>query len=165
MLFRSGGFHQHYGKENIVRNNILAFSKLHQIQATRVEDHLSFTFENNIVYWDQGPLLSGRWKEINIKMDNNCYWNASGGQIKPAGMTFEQWRRKGHDRSSIIADPLFADPERFNFRMDPNSPALATGFKPFDYSKAGVYGSRTWRRKAVSVRYPEIGEILHRRAE
>ncbi|MBC8373882.1 MAG: hypothetical protein H8E53_09840 [Planctomycetes bacterium] len=71
-------------------------------------------------------------------------------------MTFEQWRQKGHDRNSIIADPLFADPERFNFRMDPNSPALATGFKPFDYSKAGVYGSRAWRRKAVSVRYPKL---------
>jgi hypothetical protein len=153
---RTGGFHQHYGKENIVRNNILAFSKLHQIQATRVEDHLSFTFENNIVYWDEGPLLSGRWKEINIRMDKNCYWNASGEQIKPAGMTFEQWRQKGHDRNSIIADPLFADPERFNFRMDPNSPALATGFKPFDYSKAGVYGSQAWRRKAVSVRYPKL---------
>ena len=153
---KTGGFHQHYGKENIVRNNILAFNKLHQLQATRVEDHLSFTFENNIVYWDQVPLLSGRWKEINIKMDKNCYWNASGGQIKPAGMTFEQWRRKGRDRNSIIADPLFADPERFNFRMAPNSPALATGFKPFDYSKAGVYGSRPWRRKAVSVRFPAL---------
>jgi len=162
---RTGGFHQHYGKENVVRNNILAFSKLHQIQATRVEDHLSFTFENNIVYWNQGPLLSGRWKEINIRMDKNCYWNASGEQIRPAGMTFEQWRRKGHDTNSIIADPLFVDPERFDFSMGPNSPALATGFKPFDYSRAGVYGSRAWRRKAASVRYPELGEIPHSRAE
>jgi len=153
---KTGGFHQHYGKENIVRNNILAFSKLHQLQATRVEDHLSFTFENNIVYWDEGPLMSGRWKEVKIKMDKNCYWNSSGRQIKPAGLTFEQWRRKGHDVNSIIADPLFADPQRFDFRMDTNSPALATGFKPFDYSKAGVYGSSSWRRKAASARYPEL---------
>ncbi|MHC4629085.1 MAG: right-handed parallel beta-helix repeat-containing protein, partial [Planctomycetota bacterium] len=153
---KTGGFHQHYGRENIVRNNILAFSELHQLQATRVEDHLSFTFENNIVYWDRGPLLSGRWKEVKIRMDKNCYWNAGGGQIRPAGMTFEQWRQKGHDRNSIIADPLFADADKHDFALAPNSPVLKLGFKPFDYSKAGVYGSRAWSRKAASVRYPEL---------
>ena len=153
---RTGGFHQHYGKENIIRNNILAFSKLHQIQATRVEEHLSFTFENNIVYWTEGPLLSGRWKEINIKMDKNCYWNTSGEDIKPAGMSLEQWRELGRDKNSIIADPLFVDPERHNFRLDPNSPAIELGFKPFDYTKAGVYGDRRWIRKAAGFRFPKL---------
>jgi hypothetical protein len=153
---KTGGFHQHYGKENIVRNNILAFSKLHQLQATRVEDHLSFTFENNVVYWDQGPLMSGRWKEVRISMDKNCYWNASGEEIKPAGLTLEQWQERGHDRNSIIADPLFADADEYDFRLAPNSPALELGFKPFDYSKAGVYGSRAWRRKAASITYPDL---------
>jgi hypothetical protein len=153
---KTGGFHQHYGKENIVRNNILAFSKLHQLQATRVEDHLSFTFENNIVYWNEGPLMSGRWKEVRIKIDKNCYWNAGGEQIKPAGLSFEQWQERGHDRNSIIADPLFADADKHDFRLAPNSPALELGFKPFDYSKAGVYGDRAWRRKAASVAYPEL---------
>ena len=153
---KTGGFHQHYGKENIVRNNILAFSKLHQIQATRVEAHLSFTFENNIVYWTTGPLLSGRWKEINIEMDKNCYWNAAGEDIKPAGLTLEQWRQLGRDKNSIVADPLFVDPERYDFRLDPNSPAIELGFKPFDYTKAGVYGDRGWIRKAASVRFPKL---------
>jgi hypothetical protein len=153
---KTGGFHQHYGKENIVRNNILAFSKLHQLQATRVEDHLSFTFENNIVYWNEGPLMSGRWKEVKIRMDKNCYWNSSGDQIKPAGLTFEQWQERGHDKNSIVADPLFADADKHDFRLAPNSPALELGFKPFDYSKAGVYGDRAWRRKAASVAYPEL---------
>jgi hypothetical protein len=153
---KTGGFHQHYGKENIIRNNILAFSKMHQIQATRVEEHLSFTFENNIVYWTTGPLLSGRWKEINIVMDKNCYWNTAGEEIKPAGMTFEQWQELGRDKNSIIADPMFADPDRYDFRLDPNSPAIKLGFKPFDYTKAGVYGDRGWIRKAASVTYPEL---------
>jgi len=153
---RTGGFHQHYGKENIIRNNILAFSKLHQIQATRVEEHLSFTFENNIVYWTTGPLLSGRWKEINIVMDKNCYWNATGEEIKPAGLSLEAWQKLGRDKNSIIADPMFVDPDRYDFRLDPNSPAIKLGFKPFDYTKAGVYGDRRWVRKAVSVRSPEL---------
>jgi hypothetical protein len=89
-------------------------------------------------------------------MDKNCYWNAGAEQIRPAGMTFEQWRQKGHDKNSIIADPLFADADKHDFALAPNSPALKLGFKPFDYSKAGVYGSRAWRRKAASVRYPEL---------
>ncbi len=153
---KTGGFHQHYGKENIIRNNILAFSKLHQIQATRVEQHLSFTFENNIVYWATGPLLSGRWKEINIVMDKNCFWNTAGEDIKPAGLSLQQWRQLGRDKNSIVADPMFVDPERYDFRLDPNSPAVGLGFKPFDYTKAGVYGDRRWIRKAASVRFPEL---------
>jgi hypothetical protein len=153
---KTGGFHQHYGKENIIRNNILAFSKDHQIQATRVEDHLSFTFDNNIVYWTTGSLLSGRWKEIKIKMDKNCYWNSAGEEIKPASMTFEQWQELGRDKNSIIADPLFVDPGKYDFRLNPNSPAIKLGFKPFDYTKAGVYGDRGWIRKAASVKYPQL---------
>jgi len=153
---KTGGFHQHYGKENIIRNNILAFSKLHQIQATRVEDHLSFTFENNIVYWNTGPLLSGRWKQIKVKMRNNCYWNTSGKQIRPAGMSFEQWQQKGRDINSIIADPMFVDAENYDFRLKPNSPALKIGFKPFDYSKAGVYGNKKWRELASNVEFPAL---------
>ena len=153
---KTGGFHQHYGKENIIRNNILAFSKLHQIQATRVEDHLSFTFENNIVYWDSGPLLSGRWKQINIKMDKNCYWNAAGNQIKPAGLSLEQWQGLGRDKNSIVTDPHFADPEKFDFTLSPDSPALKLGFKPFDYSKAGVYGDPAWIKKATEVTFPSL---------
>ncbi len=153
---KTGGFHQHYGKENVVRNNILAFSQLHQIQATRVEEHLSFTFENNIVYWDTGPLLSGRWKQIKVKMRNNCYWNTSGKEVKPAGMTFEEWQERGQDADSIIADPMFINAENFDFRLKPNSPALRTGFKPFDYSKAGVYGDPVWIKKAQNIEFPPL---------
>ena len=153
---KTGGFHQHYGKENVVRNNILAFSQLHQIQATRVEDHLSFTFENNIVYWNTGPLLSGRWTQIKVKMRDNCYWNVSGKEIKPAGMTFKEWQKRGHDIDSIIADPMFVDAENFDFRLKPDSPALKMGFKPFDYSKAGVYGDPAWLNKAKNVKFPPL---------
>ena len=153
---KTGGFHQHYGKENIIRNNIFAFSKQHQLQATRVEQHLSFTFENNIVYWKTGPLLAGPWTKVDIRMDKNCYWNAAGEEIRPAGLSFEQWQQLGRDKNSIIADPLFADPDRYDFHLDPNSPAIKLGFKPFDYTEAGVYGDRRWIRKAASVRYPQL---------
>jgi len=154
---KTGGFHQHYGKENIIRNNILAFSKLHQIQATRVENHLSFTFEKNIVYYDSGSLLSGRWTEVKVNMDNNCYWDATGSEVTFVGKSLADWRNEtGHDEHSIIADPLFEDAENFDFRLKGNCPAIKLGFMPFDYTKAGVYGDPSWIIKAKSVTFPPL---------
>ena len=153
---KTGGFHQHYGKENVVRNNILAFSKLYQVQATRVENHLSFTFENNIVYYDTGVLLSGPWNRVKIKMDNNCYC-AVGADVSFIGKSPPDWiKETGHDKNSIIADPLFVDAKNYDFRLKPNSPALKVGFKPFDYTKAGVYGRPAWVKKAENVTFPPL---------
>jgi len=154
---KTGGFHQHYGRENVIRNNILAFSRLYQLQATRVEDHLSFTFENNIVYYDSGVLLHGPWTKVRIKMDRNCYWDASGRPIRFAGKNLKDWQREtGHDKNSVIANPLFLDPNNFDFRLKPTSPALRIGFKPFDYSQAGVYSEPEWIKKARDVVFPPL---------
>jgi hypothetical protein len=154
---KTGSFHQHYGKENIVRNNILVNSMLQQLQATRVEPHLSFTFEKNIVYWQTGALLAGPWTKVNINMDNNCYWNAAGQEVTFAGLTLEQWRQQQkHDEHSIIADPGFADVKNLDFHLKPDSPALKLGFEPFDYTQAGVYGDPAWRAKANDVQYPAL---------
>ena len=154
---KTGSFHQHYGKENVIRNNIMVNSLLHQLQATRVEEHLSFTFEKNIVYWETGPLLAGRWPQVKVEMDNNCYWNAAGKEIDFSGMSLEDWREKlGRDKHSVVADPLFVDPAGHDFHLKPDSPAFKLGFKEFDYDKAGVYGDPAWIEKANEVTYPPL---------
>lgn len=129
---KTGGFHQHYGKENVVRNNIFAFAKIGQLQRTRPEEHISFTFERNIVYWTEGPLLHGNWGDDKFKMDYNLYWNAAGGKIDFYGKSLEEWRSKGMDLHSLIADPLFVNPDKADFRLRKESPASKIGFKPFD---------------------------------
>lgn len=151
---KTGGYHQHYGRENMIRNNILAFAQEHQLQRTRAEDHLSFTFERNIVFWNEGPLFSGRWTDENVELKNNLYWKVKGGGMDFAGMTLQEWKESGKDEGSIIADPLFADPAVYDFRLLYGSPARQIGFEPFDTSKAGVYGDPAWKELAAGVSYP-----------
>jgi hypothetical protein len=135
-----GGFHQHYGKENTVRNNIFAFGRDAQIQRTRVEDHLSFTFEHNIVYWDHGSLLAGDWSKLNVKFDYNTYRHVGGEDFKLGPRTWEQWRKEGMDEHSQIADPLFTDPEHGDFKL--KGDAQLPGFTSFDVSQVGPRQNR-----------------------
>jgi len=134
---KTGGFHQHYGKENLVQNNVFAFSREGQLQRTREENHLSFTFERNIVYWDRGTLLSSNWKNNQFKMDHNVYWRVDGQAFDFAGVSLEEWRKRGHDRQSVVADPRFVDPAKDDFSLKPDSPALKLGIKPIDLSTVG----------------------------
>ncbi|HNT88912.1 MAG TPA: right-handed parallel beta-helix repeat-containing protein, partial [Candidatus Hydrogenedentes bacterium] len=138
---RTGGFHQHYGKENIVRNNIFAFSENEQIIRSREEEHISFFFEGNIVYFDNGRLLGSNWSNGNYRMDRNVYWDTSGEGFNFAGKTFDEWRAAGYDRDSVVADPLLADIAGRDFSPRPESPALALGFRPIDMRKIGPRGN------------------------
>jgi inosine-uridine nucleoside N-ribohydrolase len=141
LVFRTktGAFHQHYGKENRVENNIFADSREHQLQRTRAEEHLSFSLERNIVVWKTGPLLASNWSDAQFGLERNLYWNSAGQPVTfPGGLDLEAWRaRSGKDRHSLIADPLFVDPERDDYRLRPESPAAKVGFEPFDFTRAG----------------------------
>jgi parallel beta-helix repeat protein len=120
---KSAGFHQHYGRENIVRNNIFAFNREFQLMRTRAEPHTSFTMERNIVYFDQGGLLGSNWTAGGFAMRNNIYYDRRGSDISFAGKSFSEWKDSTHDQGSIITDPLFVNPDNFNFRLRPGSPA------------------------------------------
>lgn len=145
---KNSGFHQHYGKENIIRNNIFAANIKGQLQATRVEPHLSFTFTNNIIWYNSGDLTVNNWPKININTDYNCYWDTRSPDIKFGKITFTEWQKSGKDVHSITADPGFINPTLFDFRIKKASSLKKTGFVPFDYSKAGVYGSEEWKNLA-----------------
>jgi hypothetical protein len=134
-----GGFHQHYGKNNLVRNNIFAYARDWEIQRSRQEPHLSFTFEHNLMLWKQGVPLGGNFDgtTTNFVMSSNLYWFAGQGEVKFAGKTFAQWQQAGHDTNSLFADPLFVDPQNGNFTLAPNSPAFKIGFKAFDLQAVG----------------------------
>ena len=141
----------------MVRNNIFAFSRQGQIAVTRAEEHLSFTFVRNLVYWDSGTLLGypGWGNGAKVEMLNNLYWRAGGAAFDFNGKSWDEWRSDGRDSGSLIADPLFVDPEARDFRLRTGSPAAEIGFVPFDSSAAGVYGDAAWRALAESTQFPE----------
>ena len=134
---KSAGFHQHYGRENIVRNNIFAFNRESQLMRSRAEPHVTFTFENNIVYFDDGRLLLANWKDDGFRMDRNVYWDTRGLTPRFSNWSWEEWRARGKDLNSVIADPLFVNAANGDFRLRADSPALKLGFRPIDLSSVG----------------------------
>ncbi|MCX7865851.1 MAG: right-handed parallel beta-helix repeat-containing protein [Limisphaera sp.] len=144
-----GGFHQHYGATNVVRNNIFAFARDHQLQRSREEEHISFIFTNNIVLFDQGVLLGGSWNNDRFVIDGNLYWDLRPGanweNWKFGGRSWADWRARGHDRNSLFGDPLFVGPREGDFRLAPGSPARFIGFQPLDLRGVGPRSARrTW---------------------
>jgi hypothetical protein len=134
-----GGFHQHYGRDNVVRNNIFALGRDEQIVRSRDEPHRSFAFERNIVYYRTGVLFGSVWSggTVHIALDHNLYWNAAGATpVFPAG-SLEDWQRLGFDKHSRIADPRFANPGHDDFHLKPDSPARALLFQPLDLASVG----------------------------
>ena len=132
-----GGFHQHYGENNVVRNNVFAFGRDAQIRRSRVEDRLSFTFEKNLVYWKEGTLLDGDWSKLNVKFDGNTYWHVGGEDFKFANMTWPEWQKAGMDEHGQIRDPGFADPDHADFHVKPGAEKDLAGSVPFDVSTVG----------------------------
>jgi hypothetical protein len=133
----TGTYHLHYGRENVLRNNVLAFSERGQLQRTRRHEHVSFTMERNVVYWRGGPLLTGQWGDDNFRLASNLYWNEAG-PVEFDGLSLTEWQARGHGEGSIVAEPGFAAPAARDFRLGPDSPARRVGFRPFDYGRAGV---------------------------
>jgi parallel beta-helix repeat protein len=135
---QSAGFHQHYGRTNVIRNNIFALNRESQLMRTRIENHVVFILTNNIVYFDSGSLLGGRWGD-DLEMDHNLYFDTRSrtGDNQTSG-TLLAWQKRGHDLHSRFVDPVFKGPGRGDFRLWWNSPARRFGFRPIRMSGVGV---------------------------
>ena len=166
---KSSGFHQHYGKENIIRNNIFALNIRSQLQATRIEEHRSLSFTNNIIYYDKGTLLSSNWHKFNLFSDYNCYWDTRSKDVRFADKSFKEWQASGKDQHSVIADPMFINPPEFDFGFRKLSVVRKIKFTPFDYTQAGVYGSDEWKKLAdmgmdLQIKFDNIVKNLESKA-
>jgi hypothetical protein len=153
----SSGFHQHYGKNNVLRNNVFAYGGEAQVMRTRDEDHLSFTLERNILLANGRPLLGSNWNGDAKKfvLNRNVYWDEDG-SIDFAGKPFDEWKKKGIDAESVVADPKFTDPAKGDFSLKADSPALALGFQQLDLRAACVRRDQAKGPLAVWLSKPRI---------
>ncbi|WP_406684573.1 right-handed parallel beta-helix repeat-containing protein [Seonamhaeicola sp. MEBiC1930] len=152
---RHACFNQHYGKDNLVRNNIFAFADTGPVMLARAEPHTSYILRNNIILSNITPIYAGGYaydveKQKAFDSDHNLVWSTSGKVLGAQNrfpsriyepnervLSWEEWLALGNDKNSLIADPGFKDPENGDFSLTEDSPALKIGFKPFPLDKAG----------------------------
>jgi len=135
-------FHQHYGHENIVRNNIFAFGGEAQIAVSRVDDCVAITFERNIVLTDGQPIFVGgyghKFDQRKLISDLNVFWDVSGRPpLLSKDHDLDAWRALGYDCHSVVADPKCRDFASRDFALEPDSPAFALGFQAIDLADVG----------------------------
>ena len=148
--------HQHFGKQNAIRNNIFVALGDTPVKLGRSEHHVSWIVENNILVSGGKPYYS----IINLPADgrdftmdpvasrNNLLFDVSGSKTPLINL---RWDKEDHEFSfedtlkrfdmeidSVVADPEFADFEARDLTLKPTSPAFALGFKPIDIQKIGA---------------------------
>lgn len=96
---------------------------------------------------DCGVPMAGVWDKADIEMNRNCYWDIREEAPLFLKRPFKEWQ-KLKDKGSILTDPMFKDPLHADFTFKSLKTARKIGFVPFDYQKAGVYGSDSWKEKA-----------------
>lgn len=148
-------FHQHYGAENIIRNNVFAFGREGQASLSRAEQHNSFTFERNIVISRSQPAYAagyaGQLEKKGFLSDLNVLWDVSGAPVNGINgrhdaqanweavrsFSLAELQALGYDRYSVIADPQCRDLEHFDFTLADDSPAYALGWQAIDLRYVG----------------------------
>ena len=135
-------FHQHYGRDNIIRNNIFAFGGEGAFIITKHEEHNSLTATNNIFVTDNATMYAFDTESNWFVDDSNLYWDYDRGGRVLSGHTTKLFDRdslvivkaRGYYNNAVFKDPLFKDAANRDFTLAENSPALEIGFKPFSYN-------------------------------
>ncbi len=139
--------HVWYSDRNItMENNIFVDGEWDQINYQNPHDrhHENIRLLRNIIYYTKPEsalfLLSGE-RSAPVESDYNVFY-CPGGKFSIKGLpevdSFEDWQKKGFDKHSVIADPLFVDPKNDDYSLKPESPAFKLGFKPIDISTVGI---------------------------
>lgn len=162
-----------FGGDNAVENNIFVEGDAKRVQFDSMvffgtfmysdregkykEQEPPNRFRHNIFYyggpdtklyqvghWDNAPT----WDRRQAVFEDNLFWHK--GQPIALCMhktmdykSLEEWQAQGYDTRSIVADPLFVDLAKDDYRLRPDSPAYKVGFQDInsEIEKIGAYRS------------------------
>jgi len=143
---QDGALFAHHNRKITAQNNIFALNPAAQVERGGIGG-FELTCRRNIFYFGSGLAVgtygSGNCGRDVCAFDDNLYWSVSGLPVHFGKLNLGQWQALGQDRKSIVADPLFVNPEKGDFRLKPASPALQMGFEPWDLSEVGPRTART----------------------
>ena len=137
----STAFYQHYGRDNLIINNILAFSGEAQVSSYRHETHTGFHLLRNIIVSEDRDFIRLWDLEIHkaksrMTEANNIYWDYANGDRNIDTDFYTKTLCLFHN--ATFKDPLFKDWKNRDFRLKDESEVFALGFIPWDYTKAGL---------------------------
>ena len=77
---------------------------------------------------------------FDVAQDQGTLWidNVALHRVTPMS-EWEAWQSLGLDRHSVVADPKFVNPVQDDYRLKPDSPAFALGFKSIPLDAIGPY--------------------------
>lgn len=130
-------------RNNRVENNIFIGSSGNQFDLRMGGAANNNRFVRNIVCYSNpdAMLLAAQpaAKQHLAECDDNVYFAAAGQELRVRGIgSFADWRALGFDRRTLLADPLFVNLEKGDYRLRPESPAFQLGFQPIDTEKIGL---------------------------
>lgn len=142
-------YHQHYGSFNTVRNNVFAFAGEADLRVSRPEDHLSISFERNIILTDGEPV----WRLEKAHLDNSTVGSRDN-LIMTRGAKDPEWlrgsdggigymRAHGMEEGDLVAAmPNDITPDNVTAdklaALTNTAYASALGITPIDTRKAGI---------------------------
>jgi Right handed beta helix region len=129
----------HYGRDNLIQQNLFALSESDHIGLGKRECHRSAVYRHNILLPLNGR-FAGNWNPAHFTAENNLVHALDGGEPTFGGFTLSDLEALGQGRGTVVADPLCSDAEGRDFSLRTDSPALAMGFKPWNWKTAGARG-------------------------
>ncbi len=145
----SQSFHQHYGKDNILRNNIFALSDDGQIRCTKNEDHNEFHLTGNIILTNDSAAYA-ELRETKFTDDGNLFWDLKNGKYvfssystdnpSLSDMMYDYLAKQmGYHVNAVYENPQFRDPLNGDFTIaDGNEAIEKIDFTPWNYNNAGT---------------------------
>jgi Right handed beta helix region/GH141 insertion domain len=147
LIFRcqDGALFAHHNRNITAENNIFAFNRIAQVDRGGIGG-FELTCRRNLFCFNQGKAVgdygSDHCGRDVCVFERNLYWNASGKPVLFGNKTFALWQALGQDQNSLIADPMFVDPEKGDFTLRQGSPTAKIGFEPWDFKTVGPRSDR-----------------------